>query len=128
MPFPLSMLLWLASTQSAPVPSLMDYAEAKRLADQDEASITGNAHAAMLTAQKALLDAGIVECSLGRPQKDFSAFTVVMQLDATGHVQQTWRQGSSPLAICLQRYVRGKLVLLPPSAPFHTALEISFTK
>ncbi len=51
-----------------------------------------------------------------------------MRLDADGRVQQTWRQGSSPLAICLQRYVRDKAVFVPPKAPFYTALEVSFTK
>ncbi|MCL6619753.1 MAG: hypothetical protein K6T33_08185 [Thermomonas hydrothermalis] len=67
-------------------------------------------------------------CALGQPQHDFSPFTIVMQLDADGRVQQTWREGSSPLAICLQRYVRDKLLFVPPRAPFHAALEISFTK
>lgn len=120
--------LLLADPQSASATAPLDYADAKPLATRDEASVTGAAHAAMLAAQQALLDAGVVECSLGKPQKDFSAFTVVMQLDADGRVQQTWRQGSSPLAICLQRYVRDKRVFVPPTAPFYMALEISFTK
>ena len=118
--------LWLAAAQAAP--ANLDYIDAKRLADADEASVTGPAHAAMLAAQQSLLDAGVVECALGRPQTDFTAFTIVMRLDADGRVQQTWRQGSSPLAICLQRYVRDKTVFVPPKAPFHTALDISFTK
>jgi hypothetical protein len=50
-----------------------------------------------------------------------------MQLDAEGRVAQAWRQGSSPPAICLQRYVRGKTVFVPPRAPFHASLEVSFT-
>jgi len=120
--------LLLADPQSASATAPLDYADAKPLATRDEASVTGAAHAAMLAAQQTLLDAGVVECSLGKPQKDFSAFTVVMRLDADGRVQQTWRQGSSPLAICLQRYVRDKRVFVPPKAPFYTALEISFTK
>ena len=36
--------------------------------------------------------------------------------------------GAAPLAICLQRYVRDKAVFVPPKAPFHTTLDISFTK
>lgn len=119
--------LWLAAAQAA-APADLEYIDAKRLADADEAGVTGTAHAAMLEAQKRLLDAGVLECALGRPQTDFSAFTIVMRLDAEGRVQQTWRQGSSPLAICLQRYVRDKTVFVPPKAPFHTALDISFTK
>ncbi|WP_347247297.1 hypothetical protein [Thermomonas sp.] len=120
--------LLLADPQSVSASAPLDYSDAKPLATRDEASVTGTAHTAMLAAQQTLLDAGVVECSLGKPQKDFSAFTVVMRLDADGRVQQTWRQGSSPLAICLQRYVRDKRVFVPPKAPFYTALEISFTK
>lgn len=124
----LSLLLAAAGAQSPAATPSMDYVDAKRLADADEASVSGPAHDAMLAAQKQLLDAGVVACSLGRPQSDFSPFTLVMRLDAAGRVQQTWRQGSSTLAICLQRYVRDKLLFVPPRTPFHAALEISFTK
>ena len=106
----------------------LEYYDARKLADADEAGVTGPARDAMLAAQRKLLDAGVVECSLGKPQKDFSAFAIVMRLDAQGLVQQTWREGGSPLAICLQRYVRDKLLFVPPRTPFHAALEISFTK
>ena len=106
----------------------LDYHDARKLADADEAGVTGPAKDAMLAAQRKLLDAGVVECSLGKPQKDFSAFAIVMRLDAQGLVQQTWREGGSPLAICLQRYVRDKTVFVPPKAPFHTSLDISFSK
>ena len=106
----------------------LEYYDARKLADADEAGVTGPARDAKLTAQRKLLDAGVVECSLGKPQKDFSAFAIVMRLDAQGLVQQTWREGGSPLAICLQRYVRDKTVFVPPKAPFHTSLDISFSK
>ena len=106
----------------------LEYYDARKLADADEAGVTGAAKDAMLAAQRKLLDAGVVECSLGKPQKDFSAFAIVMRLDAQGLVQQTWRQGGSPLAICLQRYVRDKTLVAPPKAPFHASLEISFGK
>ncbi len=106
----------------------LEYIDAKRLADADEKTVTGAGHDAMLAAQRTLLDAGVVECSLGKPQQDFSGFTIVMALDAAGRVQRTWREGGSPLAICIQRYVRDKIVFVPPRAPFHTSLAISFTK
>ena len=109
-------------------PAPMEYADAKRLADAHEASVTGRAHEAMLGKLKETADAAIADCSGQGLREDFTAFVVVMRLDAKGRVQQTWRQGGSPLAICLQRYVRDKIVFVPPKAPFHAALEISFTK
>ena len=120
----------LAAPQASPAVAVpvVEYVDAKRLADADEKTLIGPAHEAMRAAQARLLNAGVVECSLGKPQKDFSAFTIVMRLDAAGQVRDTWRQGSSPLAICLQRYVRGKTVFTPPRDGFHMSLEISFTK
>ncbi|MDE2407826.1 MAG: hypothetical protein KGL91_08185 [Xanthomonadaceae bacterium] len=115
-------------TPASPTKAALEYVDARKLADADEAGVTGSAHAAMVAVQRKLLDAGVLECALGKPQKDFTAFTLVMQLDADGRVQQTWRQGSSPLAICLQRYLRDKTMFVPPKAPFMTALEVSFTK
>lgn len=120
----------LAAPQASPAVAMpvVEYVDAKRLADADEKTLVGPAHEAMRAAQARLLNAGVVECSLGKPQKDFTAFTIVMRLDAAGQVRDTWRQGSSPLAICLQRYVRGKTVFTPPRDGFHMSLEISFTK
>ena len=120
----------LAAPQASPAVAVpaVEYVDAKRQADADEKTLVGPAHEAMRAAQARLLDAGVVECSLGKPQKDFTAFTIVMRLDAAGQVRDTWRQGSSPLAICLQRYVRGKTVFTPPRDGFHMSLEISFTK
>ena len=126
----LALALGLLAPQASPTVAVpvVEYVDAKRLADADEKTLVGPAHEAMRAAQARLLNAGVVECSLGKPQKDFSAFAIVMRLDAAGQVRDTWRQGSSPLAICLQRYVRGKTVFTPPRDGFHMSLEISFTK
>lgn len=124
-------LLLIASPQSqapagAAVPQ--DYADAKRLADADEAAASGPAKEKLLAAQAALLDAGVADCNRFDLRGDVTPFVVVMQLDAQGHVRRTWRQGGSPLAICLERYVRDKTLITPPKAPFHASLEISFGK
>ena len=58
----LSILLLLADPQAATA-TAMDYSEAKRLADADEAAVTGPAKAELLAAQAALLDAGVAECN-----------------------------------------------------------------
>ena len=123
----LSLLLLFAAPQAATT-TAMDYSEAMRLADADEAAVTGPAKERLLAAQAALLDAGVAECNRFDLRGDVTPFVVVMQLDAQGRVQQTWRQGGSPLAICLQRYVRGRTLVAPPKAPFHASLEISFDK
>ena len=113
---PLLALSLLASPQAAPAAAAaepaLEYFDAKKLADADEASVTGPAHDAMQF----------------NKVSDFTAFTVVMRLDADGRVQKTWREGMSPLALCVQGQVRGKIAFVPPKAPFYSALEVSFTK
>lgn len=116
-----------AASAPAPAPAL-EYIDAKRLATADEAGVTGTAHADMVAKQGALLDAGIAACAHDNLRDDFTPFTIVMRLDASGTVTETWRNGTSPLGICIQRYVRGKVVFVPPKAPFYNMLEVSFTK
>ena len=123
----LALLLAAPPTQSTSAAPL-EYYDARKLADADEAGMVGAARDAMQAAQRQLLDAGVVECSLGKSHTDFSAFAIVLELDAEGRVGQTWRQGGSPLAICLQRYMRDKILFVPPKAPFHSVLEVSFTE
>ena len=104
------------------------YAEAKRHADADEASVNGPSHADMLARQSALLDAGISACARADLRDDFTPFTIVLMLSKAGQVRQTWRQGNSPLGICIQRYVRDKTVFTPPRDGFYMSLEVTFTK
>jgi hypothetical protein len=104
----------------------LDYAEAKALADKDEASLLQAGSASLRKAQGELLDAGTAACATPKP--DLSPFTVVMELDAEGRVVRTWLHGASPIGICLRQYVAGKILFVPPRVPFHTSLELSFSK
>lgn len=114
----------LSGTLSA-APAL-EYGQAKVLADKDEAALTQAESASLHKAQSELLEAGTAACATPRP--DLSPFVVVMELDAEGRVVRTWLQGSSPIGICLRKYVAGKALVVPPRVPFHTSLELSFSK
>ena len=103
-----------------------EYAEAKALADKDEASLAQAESESLRNAQGELLDAGTAACAMPKP--DLSSFVVVMELDAEGRIVRTWLQGSSPIGICLRKYVAGKILIVPSRVPFHTSLELSFSK
>ncbi|MBD9469260.1 hypothetical protein [Pseudoxanthomonas sp. PXM01] len=103
-----------------------DYADAKARADADEASLPATAASAMRDAQGAALDAAITGCAT--PTADTSPFVVVAELDATGKVVRTWRDGATPLAICVQKQIAGSALSAPPRAPFFTSFELSFTR
>jgi hypothetical protein len=104
----------------------LEYAEAKALADKDEASLAPAEMENLRKAQGELLDTGTAACATPKP--DLSPFTVVMELDAQGKVVRTWLQGSSPIGICLRKYVADKILIVPSRVPFYTSLELSFSK
>ena len=117
-------LALLAGTVSAA--PLLEYADAKALADKDEASLSSQQGVEMRAAQGALLESGAATCAT--PNPDLSALVVVVELDVQGKVVRTWLQGNSPLAICLRKYAATQTLPAPPRAPFYTSMELSFTK
>lgn len=118
----LSLLLLAASARAAPD---LEFSDAKRLADRDEASLSAQQMEALVASQRSLLDAGAAVCATPRP--DLSPFVVVVELDADGKVVRTWLQGNSPLAICFRKYVAQRSVAAPPRSPFYSSIELSFT-
>jgi hypothetical protein len=113
--------LWAGSTQA----QTDRYAQAKAKADADEAALPAADSQALLAAQDALLNEGIAACVT--PNPDMAPFVVVVELDAAGRIVRTWREGSTPLAICFQKQLANRVLSKPPRAPFYTSFELSFT-
>ena len=116
--------LCFASLAHAQSPA--DYTEAKQRADTDEASLPAGEASALREAQSLALDAAVTGCAT--PTADTSPFVVVAELDTSGKVVRTWRDGSTPLAICVQKQIAGRTLSVPPRAPFFTSFELSFTR
>ncbi|MCC4594613.1 hypothetical protein NRY95_09665 [Xanthomonas campestris pv. phormiicola] len=109
-----------------PVPGPSDYAAAKALADRDEAALPSALAERLQALQRAALDEGVASCATPRP--DTSPFVVVVQLQADGSVGASWRNGTTPLALCLERFLRQRPLLAPPQAPLYLSYELSFEK
>ena len=120
-----TLLLAASTALSAHAQSTMDYAQAKQRADADEASLHALTSRAMRDAQARVLDDAIAGCAT--PTADTSPFVVVAELDTTGKVVRTWREGGTPLAICVQKQIASSALSPPPRAPFFTSFELSFT-
>lgn len=122
------MLVVALATACAPLAAAptLKYAEAKSLADRDEASLAGIDASSLRDAQRRLLATGTAACAT--PWPDLSPFVVVMELDATGRIVRTWLEGSSPIGICLRKYVGDRQLSVPPRAPFYTSLELTFSR
>ena len=102
-----------------------DYTQAKQRADADEASLPAATSQALRETQARVLQDAAAECAT--PNADTSPFVIVAELDTAGAVRRTWREGGTPLAICVQKQVNGKSLAPPPRAPFYTSFELSFT-
>ncbi|MCW0410174.1 hypothetical protein NG831_09165 [Xanthomonas sacchari] len=111
---------------AADTPAPPDYAAAKALADRDEAGLPAAMQERLQTLQRAALDEGVASCATPRP--DTSPFTVVVQVQADGSVGASWRNGTTPLALCLERFLRQRPLLAPPQAPLYLSYEVSFEK
>ncbi len=118
-------VLALAAALAFAQPAPADYAQARQRADADEASLDPATAATLRDAQSRVLDAAIAACAT--PAADTSPFVVVAELDAGGTAARTWREGATPLAICVQKQIAGKPLAAPPRAPFFVSFELSFT-
>lgn len=101
------------------------YVQAKAKADADEAALSSADKQALMAAQSAAVDKGIADCAT--PNPDMASFVVVAELDAAGRIVRTWREGSTPLAICFQKQLANRVLSKPPRTPFFTSFELSFT-
>ena len=117
-------VLAMAAATAAHAQSPTDYTQAKQRADADEASLPAATSQAMRDAQSGVLGDAIAECAT--PNADTAPFVIVAELDAGGAVRRTWRDGATPLAICVQKQINRKTLAAPPRAPFYTSFELSF--
>jgi hypothetical protein len=120
---PVALILFAASAIALAAPT--SYVDAKSKADRDEASL-GDAGGALVEAQGNVLGPVLASCGASTGAKDLSPFVVVMELDATGRIVQTWRQGSSAISACFERGIAGKTLVTPPRVPFYTSFEMHF--
>ncbi|KZC36621.1 MULTISPECIES: hypothetical protein [unclassified Rhodanobacter] len=103
------------------------YADAKALADRDEASVSKAQSAALLASQKAAIERIVTACAGGMGPAGMPPFVVVVELDAAGKVAATWREGSSDFAVCFQKQLGTLSLFTPPRAPFYTSFEMSMS-
>ncbi|HAI94532.1 MAG TPA: hypothetical protein DCM36_07455 [Xanthomonadaceae bacterium] len=60
------------------------------------------------------------------PSASTEPFIVVVRLDAQGAVTASWRKGDTPLAVCVEKFLRKRTLPAPASAPLYLSYELSF--
>lgn len=120
----LLLLTLLAPLAEAAEPATLDFAQAKALADRDEAALAAEAVERIHQAQSAALDEGVAACAM--PSASTEPFIVVVRLDAQGAVTGSWRKGDTPLAICMEKFLRKRRLPALAGAPLYLSYELSF--
>lgn len=106
----------------------LSFAEAKVLADRDESAVSRVQSAALLASQGEAVDRIVPQCSWLAGPGGMPPFIVVAELDASGRVVATWREGQSDFAVCFERKLGVRSLFVPPHAPFYTSFEMSMTR
>lgn len=104
----------------------LGFAQAKSLADKNEAGLDRSTSARLLDAQNKALGAAMKACA--RPDADTSSFTVVLSLAADGSVEASWLQGATSLANCVRNQLAATGLAGHWRTPFYTSFEVSFDK
>jgi hypothetical protein len=104
----------------------LTYIGAKVLADHDEASLTPAEMEALHVAQGVAGGESFAVCSPPSSLAELTPFTVVMKLDATGKILQTWLDGTSAIASCFNAAIGTRSLNKPPYAPFYTSFSMSW--
>ena len=100
------------------------YAEAKALADHHEALLLPKDSAALVEAQGKALEAALLVC--GPAPTRGAPVTIVVQASRDGMPMNTWRNGESAFAICMEDQLATARLPVATGKMFHTSYELSF--
>lgn len=104
----------------------LNFLGAKVLADHDEASLSPEQMKGLLAAQSVAGGDSFGACPRPASVAELTPFTVVMKLDASGKIVQTWLDGTSEIAKCFHTAISTKSLNPPPHAPFYTSFAMSW--
>ena len=94
-------LLLAAQTVAKPATAL-EFTDALKRADTNEAALDPTVKATLVRAQDAALKASMVSCVDLAPGK-LPNFTVVLELDSAVHSLNSWRNNNVPMVRCVER-------------------------
>lgn len=103
----------------------LTYDQAKALADTYESSLNPSAKSALVKAQGDALGAAFEKCG-SRAESPIKPFTVVAHVNEIGATDQTWLQGNTDLAQCVQRQLATAGFPTNGGRAFYTSYEFTF--
>jgi hypothetical protein len=104
----------------------LTFESAKAKADSDEAALSAEQQAALVSSQGQIAHSTFANCPASDLPDKRLPFTIVVELDATGKVLRTWLSGTSAVATCLDKAMRAGSLFHPPKSPFYSSFEYTF--
>lgn len=101
------------------------YDQAKTLADSYEASLGAAAKSALVETQGNALGIAFQKCG-DRAESPIKPFTVVAHVNEVGATDQTWLQGDTALARCVQKELSTARFPANGGRAFYTSYEFTF--
>ena len=94
------------------------------IGDRHEKGLTPSQSQALVASQGAVGGKALAACGASLPPPGAVKFSLVMRLDASGRIVQTWLEGEAPIAKCFQSKMAGQTLFTPPFAPFYTTFDM----
>lgn len=97
------MVALVLATQAVAAPSLpLEFSDALKRADTNEAALDPTIRATLVRSQDTTLKAAMANCVDLAPGK-LPDFTIALQLDPAGHSLNSWRNSNVPMVRCVER-------------------------
>jgi hypothetical protein len=101
---------------------------AKAKADADEAALPPDRMQALLSSQGDIAGQAFQECISKYRLLQLPSFTIVMALDGSGRVTQTWVRGGGEFGGCIRQRFESGTLFRPPHDGFLTSFEFTFQR
>ena len=117
-------LMVAAQTVASPATPL-EFSDALRRADANEAALDPNIKATLVKSQDAQLRSAMASCVDLAPGK-LPNFTVVLQLDSAGQSLNSWRNDNVPMVRCVERELAKATYPTNHTADFFMSFVVTF--
>ena len=121
----ISMVALLLAAQAVALSAPLEFSDALKRADTNEAALDPTIKAALVRSQDTSLHAAMASCVDLAPGK-LPNFTVVLQLDSSGRSLNSWRNNNVPMVRCVERELVKATYPTNHAADFFMSFVVTF--
>ena len=118
----------LLATQTVPAAGTpLEFSDALKRADKNEAALAQPVKATLVRSQDAALHAAMASCVNLAPGK-LPDFTIVLQLDPAGRSLNSWRNNNVPMVRCVERELAKGTYPTDQRPDFYMSFVVTFER